>query len=520
MIPEIAIKQFINRPLESHLWIKQLTRAQLWAAINSLHPRPQLNAQLKDHQLACFLLGVSYPQFSFWLDLGAGKSLLVLELIRYWQQCGKLRQAVVLLKSDKALPTWEAQIARWKIGLPYVCLEGPSVSKWEQFEAFDQGIILVARPGLRAMLSRKVRGKRSNQLKVDLELVAKFAQNVDLLAQDESTDDAHHTTLNHKLVAALNRHVGLRYALAGRPFGRDPTLLWGQQYLIDGGVSLGGSLGLFRSAFFHAREHPFARNPFAKEYTFKPRMAPVLHRMAQHRSIAYSAQECGIHLKSIPVIEQVSLPEEAGTYYRKAVQTIIKAKGNLQEIQSIFLRMRQLSSGFIGFKDEATGDRAQVEFADNPKFDRLLELLDEVPYDTKAVVFYEFTFSGRKIYEALKARGLEPIWLWSGTKDSRAELQRFLTDPKCRVAVMNWRVGAYSLDGLQDVANYGFMYETPVGAIDREQAEKRLVRQGQKKTVLWYDLVVRGSADAKILAFHKEADGLLKAVLRDPEVLL
>ncbi len=85
--------------------------------------------------------------------------------------------------------------------------------------------------------------------------------------------------------------------------------------------------------------------------------------------------------------------------------------------------------------------------------------------------------------------------------------------------MVNNQVGAFSLDGLQ-VANYQFFYESPVGVIDREQAERRLVRQGQVHQVFRYDLIVKGSADAKILRFHREGESLLKSLLRNPSKVL
>lgn len=522
MIPKSAVREFLSKPRDNHLWIKKLSKDELWDAIDELRPRPQLYEGMRRHQLACFLLGVSYPQFAFWLDLGAGKTLLILELLRYWHQCGKLRQATIFLKSDKAFLTWEKQIALYKIGLPYVCLEGSSERKWQQLEEFgDEGLVIVPRPGARAMISKPVRAGRKDKVvwKVDPKRIKRFVEKTDAIVLDESTDDAHYTSLTHKMVKAIQPYVPIRYALAGRPVGRDPTLLWGQHYLVDEGETLGPTLGLFREAFFTAEKNPFARSEYAKDYTFKKKMLPKLTELMQHRSIAYSSEECGIHIKVEPIIEEVRFSEEAAIYYKKAVDSIIAAKGNLREVKNVFLRMRQLSSGFVGFKDDETGERAEVEFDENPKFDRQVELLEEVPRDTKSVVFYEFTFSGRKLADAAKKLGLNPVWLWSGTKDSSAELRRFEKDNNCRTAIIQWRVGAYSLDGLQDVASYSFFYESPVSAIDREQAERRLRRQGQKKLVRQYDLITRGSADAKILAFHAEAEDLMKAVLRDPSVL-
>jgi len=140
--------------------------------------------------------------------------------------------------------------------------------------------------------------------------------------------------------------------------------------------------------------------------------------------------------------------------------------------------------------------------------------LEQMDSERKAVVFYDFTHSGRKIVE--RAKAFQPIWLWSGTQNYRADLDRFTRNSKCRVAVVNNRVGAYALDGLQ-AANYLFFYETPVGVIDREQAEKRVRRPGQQHFVYQYDLVVRGSADARILEYHGEGRELYKELTAAPE---
>jgi hypothetical protein len=96
-------------------------------------------------------------------------------------------------------------------------------------------------------------------------------------------------------------------------------------------------------------------------------------------------------------------------------------------------------------------------------------------------------------------------------------MERFLSEPKCHPAVINHKIGAYSLDGLQHVSNYTIFYESPVSPIDREQAEHRLVRDGQERRVFQYDLIVRGSVDARILAFHAEGEDMFNALLRDPE---
>jgi len=477
---------------------------------------------LRTHQLVCFLLGVTYPEFAFWVDMGGGKTLVALELLNYWMEVGQIKRAVIVLKSDKAILTWEKQIRLWGITRPWVTLEGSSEDKWRALGEHDGGFVLVARPGLRAMLSRPVGANGKVKYRMDPQLVHKFMNGIGGMVLDESTDDANYRSLNHQLAVQMRRGAGICYALAGRPMGRDPTLLWAQFYILDEGATLGSTLGLFRQTFFTSVPNRFAKGrmaKYARDYHFKKRMMPDLNRMIQNRSIAYSSDECGGLPKSVAMVEEVSFPEQASVYYQRAVEAVIAAKGNLREMKNLFVRMRQMSSGFVGFQDDDTGEKVQVQFDENPKLDLLLELIEQVPEDAKAVVFYEFTYSGRQIAKELTDMGLDHIWLWSGTKDSKGDLQRFEKDPDVRVAVINHRVGAYSLDGLQ-VANYTFFYETPVSSIDREQAERRVIRDGQKHTVFQYDLIVSESMDAKVLAYHKEGANLVAALLRDPRKVL
>ena len=521
MIPSNLVKKFLEQPRDDHRWLKSLTHKDVDSVLASFRPVPKVNSKLRVHQKVCICLGIAYPQFGFWLDMGTGKTIIALELLRYWWECRRLNRAVVLVKNDKAFPTWKAQMKRWGIDLPYVMLgNSSSEEKWTQLEDFKAGIIFLAYPGATALCSSKVQNtKGENRMALDPKKVERLA-GLDALVMDESTCAGHKDSLTSKLCTKLRQRAKFCYALAGRPFGRDPTLLWSQYYILDGGATFGETLGLFRAAFFNEEDNPYDPKGFSKNYTFKTKMKDKMMRIAQHRSIAYAEKECiEVPDWSPSIIEEVLLPEEAKAYYKHVVEEVIAARGNLREMDNAFLRMRQLSSGFLGFKNSETDQKVEIEFAENPKLELLLDLLDEVPLDRKAVIFYDYTHSGRKIYEALRAAKRKPIWLWSGTKDSAAEQKRFQEDPDCDVAIINNKVGAYSIDGLQ-VANYVFYFESPVGVLEREQSEKRVKRQGQLHKVFQYDLVTKGTLDKRILDFHKDGADLLKALRQNPADLL
>lgn len=514
MIPSAAVDRYIARDLDDHRWVKTLTREEVDDLMAQMRPRPRTSPRLRLHQRACFVLGVAQPKMCLFLDMGSGKSLLALELLRYWFDVGKIRRALIFATSDKAYPSWERQFREFDVDLPHASLDGSSEDKWRALRELGDGVAIVHYPGAVAMVSRRVKVKGKFRWVLDADKVAELAEWAGALVIDESTRVGNNSSLSFKMMDALRPYASVRYALSGRPHGRDPTMLWPQMKLIDGGETLGGTLGLFRAAFF--TEHKIRWDPTgrAREYKFINARRDDLSRMLQHRSITYSAEECVDLPRVVRDVVRVALPEEAELYYRRLVARVIGARGNLREMKNVFTRMRQVSSGFVGFVDDETGERAEVEFADNPKLDALLGLVDEVPADRQFAVFYEFTRSGRRIADELGQRGVDCVWLWSGTRDPRRELGRF-TSGRVRGIVINNKIGAYSLDGLQ-TANYLFVVESPVGCIDREQMERRLVRQGQQRAVFIYDMVVSGTMDERILNFHKDGADLFAALLRDP----
>jgi len=516
VIPKQAITRFLNAPRDDHRSLKKLTHKELDRKLAKFGWRPHpKNPPLGLHQKVGLYLGIRFGSLAFFYDMGTGKSLLSLELLQFFWDNEGLRRAIVFVTSDKAFPTWEKQLRQYHITVPYCTLDAPSSEeKWRILRHFGEGIIFMHYPGATAMVAQG-KGALSDSK------VNKLARDVDAVVWDESTRVGNYKSLAFRLGRRLSKRARFRFALAGRPFGRDPTPLWSQMYLIDHGESLGETLELFRAAFFSEKQSPWSKSPYAKDYKFLRHLEPELSRITQHSSLTYTADECIDLPPVIPIIEPVKLPTTTKAYYKELIEEAIAAKGNKRVMKNVFLRMRQLSSGFLGLRDDETGEKAEIEFAENPKLELLLDHLDVLPRNRKALIFYQYTVSGRRIAKEIKEQfKVEPVWLWSGTKNPREQLRRFMEDDDAPFVVVNNQVGAYSLDGLQ-VANYEFFFESPVSVIDREQAERRIVRQGQRhRKCFLYDLIVQDTVDEKILEFHKEGKDLFAALLANPGKVL
>jgi len=275
-------------------------------------------------------------------------------------------------------------------------------------------------------------------------------------------------------------------------------------YLMDRGETLGQTLGIYRACFFNEKQNFWG----GSEYTFKKGMRYKLHSTLQHRSIRYSDSEC---FDIPPIIKQVihiPMSEETKPYYEQTRSGVLNAGGDRIEIENGYIKLRQISSSFIYFKDE-DGEKTTIDFVEHPKIDKLISMLDEVPEGSSSIIFYEFSRSGELIYQALK-KAKKPC-LYMKKEEASAIRKRFGKDDQSRILLVNWRSGGTGLN-LQ-AATRGFFYESPVSPIERKQCEKRFTGARQKKKTWIYDLCVKGSIEQSILDFLKEGEDLFTSII-------
>src|SRR6185312_4243671 len=490
-IPKAAVDRYLAEQRETRTWLKNLRAFEVENYLNTIRPAHTFTVpSFRLDQKICFLLGVAYPETMFMSDLGLGKTSVSLELLSYFYNHGFMRRAFVFAPTNELVQGWEDEIKKWGFTLPYITLgAGSSESKWKKLREFTgDGIVIGTYVGIAAMVAKlenatdtngdpiyNKNGKPKRERKVSDRLLLRLVDRVDGVIFDQSTALGNKDSLSFEVCNELSRDAQIKFSLAGRAFGRDPFILWSQFFLTDRGKALGTSAGMFREAFWRREQHKWG----VKWVQRKRRQKLLAERIAVS-SIRYAVDECVDLPEKVPPIRRYfHLTAENWTYYDQIRDQIIAARGNYREIESSFLRLRQISSGFVGFIDDDTGERAQVEFDNNPKLDLMLATLDEIPEDAKVVIFHEFTYSGSRICQALTKLGHQHGWLWGGTKDWAGIKAAFNEDPDFRFLVANHRKGGQGLN-LQ-VGNYEFFYESPVSALQRAECEGRIYRTGQKQ---------------------------------------
>lgn len=509
MINPIVVKKWLARPLQNSDKVKSLSRRELKSIIRGLRPVPRFKTRLRTYQLATFLLCIKYPGYLISFDMGLGKTLTSLSAVHWRMDAKQFERALVLVPTSSNIGDWEDEVKQHFPELSFFGFHG-NIKRKKRLRAADgtAQVLCMTYAGLQSLCCSVKTDARSERRKrkVDKKKAKRFFSQFGAIICDESTFVANPQSMNFKLMRAASRHVPRRYLLTGTPFGSDPATLWGQMLLVDGGETLGPTLGLYRAAFCSKVD-----TGWGFEYPFKLPMAKVLRRMLKHRSIRYEASEV---LQDLPplqkVVRKVWADEETYAYYHRIVEDLIDAKGNFSLVENSYHRMRQIASGWLSYLDP-TGAKQTIIFGASPKMEALITDLKAMPDGSKGLIFNEYTQSGDLLEARLRKEGIAFVRVWGQSPRKRERLKKFKTDPKVRVLLIQNAAGSFGLN-LQ-VANYVFVYESPVDPLRRQQMEKRAHRGGQTKTVFLYDYVTRKTIEIKIMRALERGRNLFKEIL-------
>lgn len=201
-------------------------------------------------------------------------------------------------------------------------------------------------------------------------------------------------------------------------------------------------------------------------------------------------------------IEYVELTRKQQLIYRDIRNGIIQDLENiLTSVNPLTstLRLRQLTGGL--FTD------------DNPKLDRIKDMLEEeiIPNGEKAIIFSQWKEVTAIYKEALSA--YNPIYITGDVDpaERQKEVNRFQTDPECKVAIGT--IGAMGTGLTLNKATYVFFIDKAWTSGENEQAEDRSHRIGTTGTVTIISMIAKNSIDEGVEDYLKENKDLFDKVV-------
>lgn len=493
-----SVIQFLDRDLDSFQWMKKLTRDAILKQLRQLRVPPQFKTTPWLHQLVCFYIALSEPRFLFLLDMGLGKTKLIADIITQYLREERITRALVSVPRLVNIDCWVDDLEKHS-DLGYQRVDCEDIEEKRDrllFPPKDADVTLIDYAGLHLAMCDRVhaRGQRRGKLVKNEAAMRRMQRIYNFIDIDESHKLSNPESLWFSIMRAATKESDFVYANTGTLFGKQVMDVWPQFFLVDRGETFGPNMGLFREAFFDQQTQGWKA-----EWRFIKRMDRKLHRMLQHRSIRYAEDEVPeVEVpKLVPIMRRLNMTEEQKGHYLNALEGIINAGGHLAELDGQWVRMRQICSGYLAWNDD-NGSHV-LRLRKNPKLEDMEGLLEEMLPRSKVVIAYDYTETGHIISERLTELGITHEWFYGGSKNHGAQRRRFMEDPLCRVFLMNSVSGGEGTDGLQKVARYLILYESPTSPTLRQQTIKRVHRPGQEWRAFAYDLVMRRSLEKGIL---------------------
>lgn len=497
MINKKIVDNYLNRKLENWDWLKEAKEHDLIEEIK--HHFLEFNPKITPfkHQIVSIFLGIVNPQFNFFLDMGLGKTFVILNLIQYWK--GK---TLVLVPNEVNVLSWKNEIEKFT-DLKAIGVSGSSSKKINLLNGNGDIFISNYMGFLRIFTLKKGKKTIINEKIID-SLLSKF----DIVVFDE----IHKLGNSKSLITLLCDLIPskIRYGLTGTPFGKSPERLWSEFKVIDNGETLGNKETLFKNTFFTKAWNNFG----GLDYHFKNNLSDKLHEIIKNKSITYDSEEC----VDLPVLSEqkciVKLDKEGQKYYNQSHDSLAKElKDGETAIENSFVRLRAISAGYLYFKDE-DNNKTKSDLVKNPKLDYLIELIKDI--DEKCLVFNEYTLTGDVIEDRLKKENIRYVRLYGKTKNKQEVIKVFQHSKNVKVFLLNSQSGGTGTN-LQ-FCRYAFFYENSVDPITHKQCIKRIYRIGQDKKTFIYYLLMGHTVDEKILLSLEKGENLYKSIIKGREI--
>lgn len=149
---------------------------------------------------------------------------------------------------------------------------------------------------------------------------------------------------------------------------------------------------------------------------------------------------------------------------------------------------------------QATGEPSMLssEAKGNPKFDRMLELVEDIVAESKkCIVFSNWTAVLNPAYELLVQKGYQPALYTGDNKDTREDDKlRFKTDKNCKVICGT--IGAMGTGLTLTEATTVIFLDEPWSRAIKDQAEDRAHRIGTKENLNIITIMCKDTIDEKI----------------------
>jgi SNF2 family DNA or RNA helicase len=333
----------------------------------------------------------------------------------------------------------------------------------------------------------------------------------DLIVFDESHRIKSPSAKQSKAAARIAKTVPQRLLLTGTPITKSPLDAFGQFRALDPTI-LGDN-------WYHFKYYYGVWGGFGNYQLRGYRHLEELNLKLHKHSFKVKKVDCLDLPPKLFETVPITLPDRiAALYNQMAREMIIEIEDTHATAAVVVVKLIRLSQITSGFVKDVDGN---IRVFDNTKLNTCLDLVDDiVSEDKKVVIFCRFIEDIRRLSAGLTKRKIEFRILSGSVPPERRDsiVSEFHDDPNLKVFISQIQAGSLGID--LTPADTAIFYSLDYNAANYWQAQDRLHRQGQTRSVTYYHLVVPRTIDSVVLKVLQEKGQLAAAVLKNPRVLI
>ena len=445
-----------------------------------------------DHQLKALNKCWNKPYYALFMDMGTGKSKVLIDNFSILYDQGKIRAALIVAPKSVYRNWLEKEI-------PFHIPEHVSHSMvaWSPATTKKNQQYLQSLYEPEEKLKILLMNVEAFSTKKGLEFAKKFLDIYPtLFAIDESTTIKNRTAARTKNLIKLSKKAVYRRILTGSPITRSPLDLFTQCEFLKEGSLKHSSFWTFQSRYAKMMRRNLGSHAFNQILGYQN--LDELNSIIEPFSYRVRKEDCLDLPDKVYTRRSVELTKPQADAYSDLKQSALAmVEGSVVSASTVLtqiLRLQQVCSGFVNTEE------GEMKRLPNNKMPELLSVIEET--DGKVIIWANFTADLHAIRDELTEKyGESTCAVFSGetTAEQRQQIVADFQKPDhpLRFFIGQPRTGGFGLNltEAKTVVYYSNGYDLEV----RLQSEDRAHRIGQTNKVTYVDIVTEKTVDQKIL---------------------
>ena len=455
------------------------------------------NFKLKpfDHQLDALRNGVHRKEYGYFMEMGTGKSKVLIDNLGMLFLDGQINFALVLAPKG-VYRNWVAKEIPENMSddIPHRVIRWVASANKKQTE--EMRSVKDNFAGL-TIFVMNVESFSTKKGQTAGEWMARTFGNYGLIAIDESTTIKNHKAKRTKALLKIASQFKYRRLLTGSPITKSPLDIFSQTEFLRPGLMGHESFYTFQGRYAVLQRRSMGAKSFQQIVGYKN--LDELTEKIDTFSYRVLKKDCLDLPDKVYTARYVTLTDEQFRMYSLLQQQamLLFEDGEIVSAPAVItqmLRIQQVLSGHLKTDD------GEMKYFPSRRMDALKEILEE--HDGKVIIWSRFRYDIIQITQMLNkefGEGSAAAYYGDTTDDERQSIvQQFQTPgSRLRFFVGNPATAGYGLTLTE--ADLVIYYANDFNLETRIQSEDRAHRIGQKNNVTYIDLVSEGTIDEKIV---------------------